>query len=98
MVAPKAWLPRHKGGSNDQNQTNEWIAAIKENKPELAMSNFEYSAYFTEIILLGNLAMRVPGELVKWDGPAMKSPNNKKANEYVKKDYRKGWNLPKDIA
>ena len=96
--APKAWLPRHKGGSNDQNQTNEWIAAIKANKPELAMSNFEYSAYFTEIILLGNLAMRVPGEKVDWDGPSMRSPNNAKANQYVKMDYRKGWDLPKDIA
>ncbi len=92
--APKAWLPRHTGGDMDQNQTNEWIAAIKANKPELAMSNFEYAAYFTEIILLGNLAMRVPGENIKWDGKAMKSPNNAKANTFVHHEYRKGYSLP----
>ena len=92
--APKPWLPRHGGGSNDQHQTDEWISAIRANKPDLAMSNMEYSAYFTEIILLGNLAMRVPGEKVEWDGPAMKSPNNSKANTFVSHPYRKGFELP----
>jgi predicted dehydrogenase len=91
--APKAWLPRHPGGDMDQNQTNEWIAAIKANKPDMAMSNFEYAAYFTEIILLGNLAMRVPGEEIKWDGPNMKSPNVAKANDFVSMEYRKGYSL-----
>jgi len=91
--APKAWLPRHSGGNMDQNQTNEWIEAIQNDKPDLAMSNFEYSAYFTEIILLGNLAMRVPGKKIMWDGPAMKSPNVAEANQYVQMDYRKGWEL-----
>lgn len=90
---PQQWLPRNGGGNFDQHQTNEWINAIKANKPDLAMSNFEYAAYFTEIILLGNLAMRVPGENIKWDGPAMKSPNNDKANRYVTHDYRKGYSL-----
>ena len=90
---PKQWLPRNGGGDFDQHQTNEWLKAIKANQPDLAMSNFEYAAYFTEIILLGNLAMRVPGENIKWDGPAMKSPNVTKANEYVSMDYRKGYTL-----
>jgi len=90
---PDAWLPRNQGGDFDQNQTNEWLKAIKANKPDLAMSNFEYAAYFTEIILLGNLAMRVPGENIKWDGPAMKSPNVSKANEFVHHEYRKGYTL-----
>ena len=92
--APQAWLPRRGGGDFDQNQTNEWLEAIRQNKPSHAMSNFEYAAYFTEIILLGNLAMRVPGETIKWDGPAMKSTNSDKANSYVHHEYRKGWSLP----
>ncbi len=90
---PKPWLPRRGGGNFDQHQTNEWLEAIRANKPELAMSNFEYAAYFTEIILLGNLAMRVPGKKVEWDGKAMKSPNVKAANQYVHMKYRKGWEL-----
>ena len=92
--APKPWLPRHQGGGDDQNQTNEWLDAIRQGKPDIAMSNFEYSAYFTEIILLGNLAMRVPGENIKWDGPKMKSPNSPAANSFVHHEYRKGWKLP----
>ncbi len=95
---PERWLPRHEGGDMDANQTKEWLRAIKENKPGLAMSNFEYAAYFTEIILLGNLAMRVPGEQVQWDGPAMRSTNNDKANRYVRKEYRKGFELGADLA
>jgi hypothetical protein len=88
---PKAWLPRQGGG--DQGQTNEWLDAIKKNDPSHAMSNFEYSAYFTEIILLGNLAMRVPGKKIEWDGPNMKSTNSPEANEFVTKQYRKGFEL-----
>ncbi len=92
--APTSWLPRHAGGDMDSNQTKEWLAAIRASKPSHAMSNFEFAAYFTEIILLGNLAMRVPNTEIKWDGPAMKSPNSDKANSYVHHEYRKGWTLP----
>ena len=91
--APKPWLPRHNGGDMDQNQTNEWLEAIRHDKPDLAMSNFEYAAYFTEIILLGNLAMRVPGKKIGWDGPAMKSPDVAAANQYVSMAYRQGYKL-----
>lgn len=96
--APEAWLPRRGGGNFDQHQTNEWLEAIHNNKPDHAFSNFEYAAYFTEIILLGNLAMRVPGEKVKWDGKAMKSPNVAEANQYVNMEYRKGWELAAQLA
>ena len=40
-------------GDNDQRQHLEWIAAIKENKPQLCYSRFAIAAQFTEILLLG---------------------------------------------
>jgi hypothetical protein len=89
----KPWIPRRPDNNNDFQQKKEWLEAIHKGDPSHAMSNFEYAAYFTEIILLGNLAMRVPGEKVNWDGPAMKSPNVAKANDYVHMEYRKGWSL-----
>jgi len=95
---PAPWLPRRGPGSSDQHQTNEWLEAIRANKPSHAMSNFEYAAYFTEIILLGNLAMRVPGKKVGWDGAKMKSPDTPAANEYVNMKYRKGWSLGVNLA
>lgn len=58
-----------------------------------AMSNFDYAGFLTEIILLGNVAMRV-GKKIEWDGPNMKATNCPEADQYVKGEYRKGWELP----
>ena len=43
---------------------------------------------------MGNLAMRAGfGRKVEWDGVNMKCTNNSELNQYVKRDYRKGWTL-----
>ncbi|MBI3880409.1 MAG: Gfo/Idh/MocA family oxidoreductase [Verrucomicrobia bacterium] len=55
-------------------------------------SNFEVAGPFTEVVLLGNLALRV-GKKVMWDAKNMKSPNCPEAAKLVKKDYRKGWKV-----
>ncbi len=47
---------------------------------------------FTEVVLLGNLAIRA-GEPVQWDASKMRSTNSQKANRYVRREYRKGWKL-----
>jgi len=67
-----------------------WVQACKGGKP--ATSNFDYSGPFTEIVLLGNLAIRM-GRKLYWDGPNMKVTNEPDANKYVTKEYRKGWEL-----
>ena len=48
--------------------------------------------FLTEIILLGNVAMRV-GKKIDWDGPNMKATNCPEAEQYIKREYRKGWSL-----
>ena len=53
---PEPYIPRN--GRGDGGMKEEWVRAIREGKPEIAVSNFEYSANLTEAILLGNLAMR----------------------------------------
>ena len=70
----------------------EWIAAIKSNRPETAISNFNYAATLTETILLGNVAMRA-GKLLEWDGPNLVFKNAPEANQYLKREYRKGWSV-----
>jgi predicted dehydrogenase len=86
----------------DDNMKREWVRAIKEGKPDLAMSNFDYAALLTETILLGNVAMRAgkPEEVKKrqfrrleWDGPNMKVTNAPEAEQYIKPEPRKGWSL-----
>ncbi|MGE4549924.1 MAG: Gfo/Idh/MocA family oxidoreductase, partial [Opitutales bacterium] len=86
---PEPFLPRN--GKGDGGMKAEWVNAIKEGKPELAMSNFEYSANLTESILIGNLAMRAGGKF-KWDTEKLKA-STKEAQQYVTKEYRDGWEV-----
>ena len=82
---PPKTLPRIKG-THEQN----WIDACKGGKP--ASSSFDYAGSLTEVILVGNIALRM-GEKLQWDGPNMKFTNNDTANEYVQSPYRQGWTL-----
>ncbi|MGK7394029.1 MAG: Gfo/Idh/MocA family protein [Candidatus Cyclobacteriaceae bacterium M3_2C_046] len=68
----------------------EWIDACKGGKP--AMANFEYSGPLTEVVLLGNVAIRSRQKL-SWDGAKMKVINHNQANKFLQEDYRKGWSL-----
>ena len=80
-------------GNNDFNQKKEWVEAIKAGKAEAAYGNFDYSSLLTETFLLGNIAIKLTGEKLEWDGPALKFRNNDKATQLVTKEYRKGWEL-----
>lgn len=68
----------------------EWFEACKGGKP--AFSNFEYSAPLTEVVLLGNVAVR-SGKVLNWDGDKMEITNVPEANQYLKENYRSGWSI-----
>jgi len=68
----------------------EWIYACKGGKP--AMANFDYSGPLTEVVLLGNVAIR-SGKKLHWDPVNMKITNEPEANRFLKENYRKGWSL-----
>mgnify|MGYP006185558019 CR=1 FL=1 len=46
----------------------------------------------TEMILLGNIALR-SGRKLEWDAKKLKVTNDKEANRWVGKEYRSGWGL-----
>ena len=73
------------------NEYSEWIEACK-GGPK-ALSSFDYSGPFTEIVLLGNLAVRL-GKRIEWDAKALKATNAPEADELIRRKYRKGWSLP----
>ncbi len=82
---PKQMLRRSPG------QYAEWVMACVGDQPiDFPKSNFLYSAPFTEAILLGNIALRF-GRKLEWDAANMKFTNLPEANQYVSKEYRKGW-------
>jgi predicted dehydrogenase len=85
---PPQTLERIKGG-HEQN----WIRACKGGPA--ATSNFDYSGPFTEMVVMGNLALRPEnvGKKLEWDGDKMLVTNDKNANDYVQMHYRKGWEL-----
>ncbi|MEI8380330.1 MAG: Gfo/Idh/MocA family oxidoreductase [Planctomycetota bacterium] len=70
----------------------EFANAIKQGKPELAMSNFDYAGRLSETVLLGNVALRA-GKKIEWDAAAMKITNDASANAFLTREYRKGWEL-----
>ena len=69
----------------------DWVRACKDGKP--ASSTFAYGGALTEMVLLGVIAMRVPGEKLEWNGEKMMFTNSAKANAYVSLKYRDGWSL-----
>ncbi len=81
---PPQILPRSVG------HYQEWIEAAKGGKP--AGANFEYGCPVTELVLLGNIAVRTQ-EILEWDYDNMHISNSSKANEMIKEEYHNGWTL-----
>jgi len=86
---PPQTLKRIRPTSHEGN----WIEACKTGGQ--AVSHFDYSGPFTEMVVMGNLAIRPEnvGKKLLWDGDNMKVTNDEKANDYVQMHYREGWSL-----
>jgi len=68
----------------------EWIHACKTGAPTTC--HFEYAGWLTEANHLGNVAYRAGKKLI-WDAEAMKATNCPEADQYIHREYRKGWSL-----
>ena len=82
----------------------QWInACIAGYGKKVLSSPFEYAGPLTETILMGNLALRswnikgkggYPGrKKLLWDAVNMKITNFDEANQFVKREYRSGWEM-----
>jgi predicted dehydrogenase len=68
----------------------EWITACKTGKPTTC--HFGYSGPLTEANHLGNVAYRA-GRRLEWDAQHLRIPNAADAEQYLGREYRKGWKL-----
>ena len=68
----------------------EWVKACKDGSPTTC--NFDYSGALTEAVLLGGVAYRT-GKSLDWDGANLKATNAPEADQYIRKEYRKGWEV-----
>jgi predicted dehydrogenase len=88
---PPKKLPRSVG------HYKEWIEACKGGQPGGA--NFDWAGPLTEVVLLGNVALRrdmreeLTTHKLLWDGPNMRFTNSDEANAFLRREYRQGWTL-----
>lgn len=81
---PKESLERSPG------HYHEFIQAI-EGKPLANASNFDYAGPFTEMVLLGNLAIRTERK-VEWNSKLLNA-DNMDVTHLVNREYRAGWEI-----
>jgi predicted dehydrogenase len=92
---PKTYFRVEKSGMGPMAQAKHrmnWINAIK--GKEKATCPFEYASRLTETMLLGVVAMKVgQSKKIYYDGEKGQITNNAAANQYLQREYRKGWTL-----
>jgi hypothetical protein len=67
-----------------------WLKACREGTP--TASNFTFAAAVTEVALLGSIALR-HGKRLEWDAAKMCFPDEPAANQYLRIELRKGWDI-----
>jgi hypothetical protein len=73
-----------------QDKNDVWINAFKDNTQ--SPGSFLYAGPVTETILLGAVSLRA-GKRVEYDPINMKITNSPESDKYLKREYRKGWEL-----
>jgi len=81
---PEPTLPRR------EEIHREWVKCVKTGKQPGCP--FSYSGPMTEAYLLGNIALKV-GRKIEWDPVAFRITNCEEANKYLRREYRKGWEI-----
>jgi predicted dehydrogenase len=69
----------------------QWVEACRGNAT--ASANFDYAGPLTEAVLLGGVATHFPKATLEWDASKLKFTNLAAANGYVKRKYRRGWDV-----
>jgi predicted dehydrogenase len=68
-----------------------WVDSTLSGKRTTA--GFHYAGPLAEAVLLGNIATRCPGKLLKWESVELKVVNSPEANKLLSKQYRKGFEI-----
>jgi hypothetical protein len=98
MVLPHVGLPRLLGKAKREVTKVEggdhWFEFIDAAMGKTKTSaHFGYAGPLTEAVLLGSVATRFPKKTLEWNAAALKFTNVADANRYVRRDYRKGWEV-----
>ena len=80
-------MPEVKGS----NHWGQFVDACRGNGKTSA--NFDYAGPLTEAVLLGGVASRFPKITLEWDAARLTFPKMAEANQYLRRAYRKGWEM-----
>jgi predicted dehydrogenase len=69
----------------------QFVEAVRGN--DKTSTPFSYSGPLTESVLLGCLSTRFPKATLEWDADKLTVSNVKEANAFVRRKYRKGWEV-----
>jgi len=84
FVAPKPFI------ANSIGHHKEWVQACKSGGETTC--NFDYAGALTEAVLLGTVSHRC-GQPLEWDYEKLRAKNAPEADKFLRKDYRKGWEI-----
>ncbi len=71
------------------NHWHQYVDAIR--GQDRVSAPFEYSAFLTEVALLGNVALHFPHETLAWDAERMRFPARPEADRHLSAPARRGW-------
>ena len=69
----------------------QFVEAVRGNGSTSA--SFDYAGPLTQAILLGGVASRFPKAKLEWDAAKLQFTNMADANQYLRRTYRKGWEV-----
>lgn len=87
-----AWPQKSIPRARENNPHVEWFDAIT-GKIDQAASNFSLAGPFTEMVLIGTLAQRVPDTRLEWDAEKLEVKGKPEMAPFIKRGYRPGWEL-----
>lgn len=71
----------------------QWVEAAKAGDRNAPGSKFDYAAPFTQALLASCIALRYPGQELKWDHAKSQFANHSEANQWLSIAPRKGFEL-----
>jgi hypothetical protein len=83
-------LPLDEPSAGRERGYSAWVRACQGGEP--SPGSFLNAASITDAVNLGTVALRA-GRKVMFDSENMKITNAPEANKYLRRDYRKGWEL-----
>jgi len=89
---PDMTIPRLKGEGDLGGHWTDWVESIKAGRP--AGSPFDYGGILSKSAVLGNIALRNKGKMLRFDAKKEKFTNDDEANKLFQRPYREGWKLP----